>query len=1337
MITDDELKISNISYTNKDFVSIYPELLDLAKRISPRWDPTQTNESDPGLVLLKLLAFIGDKTNYNSDKNALECFLPSATQDKSVRMLCETNGYSPKYYQSATTDITFRYDGKKLTDGKYFKLPAFTTVVSDGDDEISYTLIESITVDKRKTKYSALAMQGTFTTLAVGDSERVHLSDLDDGNRVYLPEAMVAQNGVFVFGDDSEASDYTASWRRVDNLNVIAPSADEDGMVYKVGYDSEQGLPYVEFPDNISELIGNGLIVKYCITKGASGNVTAGALTKAEFTSADLHSAAGSVVGTIDFTTSEDITSDDSDAGTLVIKNVSSAINGADPETIDEAYNSFKKTVGTFDTLVSCKDYENAIYNLVDESTGYPYVSNAAVTDRRTDINYATSIVTFSNVGKFVVGGVAIGDSAITPYDLCLYPLQPMRASYTSDNYSNSFKPLSNTQMLKYDLDDLKTISHNYKDVSGAGIWAIKNYYGLNAVITTTSKVNDFEQAEIKSAVMTALTKAFNGRKVDYGYEIPFDSILKTIEGADSRIKSVSLDEPDVRPVIMDATGSEKSLFAAQNNVRNDYVEMLARNILAGKVRMFDYDDFVCDFGMSNLLEKSYKTTGIYKIQTNVNIPYAGGYADKYTLRENEVVQFIAPNVSGIITYPAYTNFAYKKFGADGKSSAEGTPCVVSPTTYKAPCEDFNTTQQQADETSWYFKLTKKDVYPAIGRYVDANGNLYEKATSSSNISGVTLYKLTALGTVASGIKKGEEHVIGSDESVVIQYTDSNSKQHAIVYSHDKVLDNGEDVTEENGYSTPIIIKPNFDMVPVTNYSVGGRSVIEKDGVKYYTLSTNEEIEVRGLVKRKITDSQLNCYWSTSSPDNALFSKKYRVGNGTSPYVYERLLGDNEYFAYTDSAKTEMVILQSGTKLRYETKTQVDSSEWTCDKQLISKLTENGFSLFEDFNWEVKAFNDNPLIVQDMQILTLSAGDKFKIDADVGSITDKWSDELPTTVRVTYDIAGGETGQELSMSSELAYSWRVRSRLDLNCGPNSKQHVLPGQSVTLYYNNDWKESASRSELIPSVEQSVTIEGAENTYITTNIAYSGVAGGEVDTIVSNISSEGTTYTLDLGAMYFKYEAPSYTGSDGVEHTLDRINGYISIPLHALGSTGKVKLPTLLSETSTEPTLIMAYLSCSDKSAAEVVAESSMWVKKYNDGTATTSSTVTLRSADSGTGSHPFILDYYGAGLTINFKTTDSLPVNLILGTPSRTKSLNAAFGLNSDEETALLNRLRELDKDMIFYYNLPESPDMVDVSDMSTASALWDRNNVYNRMTIGEIDFSKGRFNVSVARSSRK
>ena len=145
MITTNEINIANNSYLKKDFYQIYPEILDIVSKITERWDPASSNESDPGVVLLKLLAFIADKNNYNIDKNILECFMPSCTQTESMRKLCEMLGYEMQYYNSATTTVTFMYQGSSLKEGDQIKIPQFTVITNEDKD---------INLPIRKTKNS-------------------------------------------------------------------------------------------------------------------------------------------------------------------------------------------------------------------------------------------------------------------------------------------------------------------------------------------------------------------------------------------------------------------------------------------------------------------------------------------------------------------------------------------------------------------------------------------------------------------------------------------------------------------------------------------------------------------------------------------------------------------------------------------------------------------------------------------------------------------------------------------------------------------------------------------------------------------------------------------------------------------------------------------------------------------------------------------------------------------------------------------------------------------------------------------------------------------------------
>ena len=110
MITYSEENAVKLSATKKDFYQIWNELLETARKISERWDPTSTNESDPGIVLLKVLTAVADKLNYNIDKNTLEAFMPSATQVESMRKLTEMMGYPMKHYIAATCDANISYN---------------------------------------------------------------------------------------------------------------------------------------------------------------------------------------------------------------------------------------------------------------------------------------------------------------------------------------------------------------------------------------------------------------------------------------------------------------------------------------------------------------------------------------------------------------------------------------------------------------------------------------------------------------------------------------------------------------------------------------------------------------------------------------------------------------------------------------------------------------------------------------------------------------------------------------------------------------------------------------------------------------------------------------------------------------------------------------------------------------------------------------------------------------------------------------------------------------------------------------------------------------------------
>lgn len=93
-----------LKYTSKDYNSIYADLVGAIPSITDLW--TNTEDGDPGIVLVKLMSALGDMLSYNMDKQALEYYSPTVTQRKNAAKLFSLIGYKMHWYQSATNRIS-------------------------------------------------------------------------------------------------------------------------------------------------------------------------------------------------------------------------------------------------------------------------------------------------------------------------------------------------------------------------------------------------------------------------------------------------------------------------------------------------------------------------------------------------------------------------------------------------------------------------------------------------------------------------------------------------------------------------------------------------------------------------------------------------------------------------------------------------------------------------------------------------------------------------------------------------------------------------------------------------------------------------------------------------------------------------------------------------------------------------------------------------------------------------------------------------------------------------------------------------------------------------------
>lgn len=1236
-ITSNELNISNKSYINKDFATIYGEVLELCSKISERWAPTSANESDPGIVLLKLAAFVADKNNYNLDKNILESFMPSATQDTSMRNLCEMNGYNMKYYRSAITPISFKYNGDLYNESRgaddSFTLPKYETVVTDDSENpsVNYTLIEDCTVAYENQWVSANAIEGTVQLLTVGDGTTVQLSNLDENNRVYFPETMVAENGIFI--TDIASGNV---WEQVDNLNIQELGT----KMFKFGYDSSQLLPYVEFPSDIASLIGKGLNIRYTTTSGVDGNASIGTLK--------VLSAPSAVVSNYDTDKTFDDLTDN-----LTITNESASTNGQNPEDIDEAYNNYKKVIGTFDTLVTCRDYANYIYNLQDETTFKEVVSNIQVSDRRTDFNYSNNITTYNpSYGSYLVSNVSNAD--ITPYDLCLYPLQPMDSSYTKDNYEKSFNILDKNNIIYgSDLDEAKTMSHNFKDLENNDVYCFKNYYTLDVKLVTYDKLNTYQESLVVENVKKALYEKFNAREVDFGEEIPYDTMKSVIEEADTRIGSIIFSEPTINTKVLLANGAEYDID--NSSVDTARKNMVAKNILAGTISLFDFNSsYNLEFGQVPVSYYKDKKAGVFnkihRITTEARIPATsstnGDYLTKdngYKLKENEVIQFITPNITSEVSYGTYVNYRFKT------TSSEGT--------------------------------------------VPAN----------------TIYQL-----------KG-------DDSITFVYTNSDDDTETTVkYTANTIETNGNSRTVEYN-----LIKPSFALRNLDD-SDTSITTVKINGVKYQTLGSSQTIDKMIINSTTLTDPTLQCYWIIDNNDNTLFSRNDVSGNKIT-----KILNDGEYFIYKYDS---LNILGSGTKLELDLSSLSDPENdfisWTISSGVpvnAETISSSGVTALNSVDaWQTKNTATYPLKISDMQIYSYTEGDSIKLsgwDVDSKYLGNDWVD-ITEDINISGTTSDGETISLPKLKITEA-NWQMRSRLDLNCGPNKLQKIYNNHKIIL----EEGEYDSTGTYEKVADYSLFSEDGYLTPTTFNynlkLEYlTQLAGGE-RVEVSSTTESGVKLTLTDGVVALAYNSNGVVYS-ATKQTVDNSNNELVIEfsstnfpnknayvdLSILSVTDKVAYAMFYLEQGTSSDLIptiTANKSIEDlntgASGKEIQLIAGVNIIKLNSGVTDLKIT---QNKDSITGS-----------------IFDKLYIYNIKVSNGYNEALTAS--MNSSQIEEVVDQIKILDTNNVFnYINTPDNSKAMDIKDIMSASALWDYNNIANPFTIAEIDFDKSTIELSKA-----
>lgn len=1067
-----EMIIDSTSYTNKDFRTIFPELLELVRGLTNTWDPVNSNESDPGVALLKIQAFIADKLNYNIDKNVLENFPSSVTQRGNAQKLYELVGYNMKWYKSATTEVTFKYakgENSSDLDIDSYTIPKYTQL-KDDLGEVVYTLLDNATISVNNTEtvnvQTLNAMEGTYHEYLLNGVNLITINNLDADYRLYFNESQIASNGIFIHN-----SGVDELWQIVDNLDATQLGQ----KVFKFGVLPNTNTCYVQFPQDAAEIFGQGINIGYIISSGTSGNISANVLTQ-------LFS---------ELTIQEGSNSYEVSKYTRVT-NPSSCNNGTDPESLAQAYKNYQKTVGTFNTLVTLKDYENAIYN-------EGQVSNCVVSDRTSDLNNSykirtktlggdelKSITTKKTVNLSIAGTdgefitAEYNQPTMSAFNIAVYALNNVKSIYNGTTYNKSFQTSYDAQdAAKTSIEDYKSVQHDWIDVINEGNvfpYLFKNLVALYGKVFTHQKVSDKEAEKIEENINLKLFQTYSSRNVEFGKEITYDGLIDTIMSADTRIKMVILDDPELTSYVM---GSNNSSYPLEYRNTSDNImsaqlakvriNLLAKSILAGVTPW-------CTFDTSAQLSYALKPTPDYTPSNlmldteTVNPEYIDTNGNIVKLANSSSI--LSSNKSAISNVAAITTQVKIPLTESGyKLRTNETIHFYAPS--------YVTTTQLSTYLYAYLRTTNPVTIQTDGLYkLQLNDVLY-----------VTENAKDLLGL----LKEGEKYPC---------------EKNTWIYNYDS--------------NNPIIIKPNFDLISNQPYSVANDATSTKEIEKFNLESVNtidlmevnkSEINVKKITKNGNQDylvkQDMYAVWIVDNIDNQLFREedwkdsydRDSEGNSIPIKKAEHILQANELFIYTDSSKSELVLLQSGTKLTVKANVSSNpeyfANSWTCDSISLEEVQNDGAQA--DFDW--KPINQScTFIVQEMQIKTIGAGCTIKLKSGHTS-TLTYLNNTEQTIDVPTDIEWIAEGVTYSLpqlqfdAGDSDHTWTGFSRLSMVATPATPftlASYVPGsltqgsqQTIALFQFNKYINPRTQ-KLEVNGYKPVALIGPEQSMVTSSV-----------------------------------------------------------------------------------------------------------------------------------------------------------------------------------------------------------------------------------------------------------
>lgn len=489
-IDTNELKV-----TSRDFASIYADLKNCVANLSQTWNTS--DESDAGVVLIKVVSMLGDMLSYNHDKAVLEVYPATVSERKNAVQVFGLLGYKLHWYQSAKCTA---YLVNINSSDAY--LPKYTTFSTKNEDTVYTYLGNQITIPANSSVAVTVELtQGTPRTPSFIGSEvipnandpwysvynyNVSSEDIVTGNKIYLDDITVDESSIVLI-DDTGFNHSGKVWTQVENVDALTYT----GRYFELKTDNDD-RPYIELVSYWQNFGATQFKLFYLVSAGMSGQIEQNSLVKA--TSKIVRIQDGRQ---IDVSESINIVNDTS-------------TYGFDAETAEEARDNIVKYINTYDTLVTTSDFEKATKRIEG-------VANCIVTDLTNDPNPDD----FDGEGtEFQPNDVKIYVTKTDAYEQSV-PDATFRATILNDLKKNKLMPLN----LRVNFDGITYYN-----------WTIKGTVYLK------EKVNRVTADNIYNAIIDNINLAYSREKVKYNAVIGYSGLIDVIHSSSPLIYNIDVD---------------------------------------------------------------------------------------------------------------------------------------------------------------------------------------------------------------------------------------------------------------------------------------------------------------------------------------------------------------------------------------------------------------------------------------------------------------------------------------------------------------------------------------------------------------------------------------------------------------------------------------------------------------------------------------------------------------------------------------------------------------------------------------------------------------------------